>query len=494
MKEILRTIAVLCLFPLAGCIVGPDYTPVSKAMPSQWDQLLSGEMTHEPNLPIRWWYVLEDPTLNELVEQARANNPTLEAAGWRILEVRATRDYVLGEYYPSLDAVGSYNRVRSSDYGLAKPQNGNSNRARSLYSAGFDASWELYLFGQFDRAVESAQASFEAEIENYHDILISLYAEVAANYVDMRTTQARLQFARENLELQKQTLKLAESRFRAGLVPELDVEQAKLNLNNTESAIPLLLSREQADNYRLCVLTGLNPGQLSQQLSEPGAVPRLDTQAQVILPAQLLRQRPDIRRAERQLAAQTANIGLAEGDLYPSFTLNGSIALQATDFSDMTKDGSEAYSFGPGFRWAIFDANRIKNNIRIQETRTQQLFYHYQQTVLTAQEEVENAITDFIQEKRRNVSLAQSVDSAKRSSVLVETLYKSGLTDFQNVLVTQRALSAQQDSLAESQGQMAQNLIQLYKALGGGWNPDRPELTGDPNELMQPDSQITSSN
>jgi NodT family efflux transporter outer membrane factor (OMF) lipoprotein len=481
------------LLLLAGCVLGPDYTPVSKAMPSQWNQSLSGEMAHEPNLPVRWWEVLEDTTLNGLIEQARANNPTLEAAGWRIHEVRATRDYVLGRYYPNVDAVGSYNRVRSSDYGLVKSQNGNRNNASSLYSAGFDASWELYLFGQFDRAVESAQASFEAEIENYHDILISLYAEVAANYVDLRTTQARIQFAGENLELQKQTLKLAESRFKAGLVPELDIEQAKLNLTNTESDIPLLLSREQADNHRLCVLTGLNPGELSRQLSGPGLVPRLNTQARIILPAQLLRQRPDIRRAERQLAAQTANIGLAEGDLYPTFTLNGSIALQATDFSDITRDGSEAYSFGPGFRWAIFDANRIKNNIRIQETRTQQLFYQYQQTVLTAQEEVENAITDFIQEKRRNLSLAQSVDSAKRSSVLVETLYKSGLTDFQNVLVTQRSLSAQQDSLAASQGQMAQNLIRLYKALGGGWDPSQPDWIDDPNEPVQPDAQAANS-
>jgi multidrug efflux system outer membrane protein len=493
MKEVLRTIAILCLFPLAGCILGPDYKPVSKTMPSQWNQSLSAEMTNEPNLPLRWWEVLEDPTLNELVEQARANNLTLEAAGWKIQEVRATRDYVLGRYYPSVDAVGSYNRARNSDYGRAKSPNGGRNSADSLYSSGFDASWELYLFGQFDRAVESAQASFEAEIENYHDVLISLYAEVAANYVDLRTTQARLQFARGNLELQKQTLKLAESRFKAGLVPELDVEQAKLNLTNTESDIPRLLSREQADNYRLCVLTGLNPGQLSPQLSEPGPVPRLNTQARIILPARLLRQRPDIRRAERQLAAQTANIGLAQGDLYPSFTLNGSIALQATDFSDMTKDGSDAYSFGPGFRWAIFDANRIKNNIRIQETRTRQLFYQYQQTVLTAQEEVENAITAFVQEKRRNLSLAQSVDSAKRSSVLVGTLYKSGLTDFQNVLVTQRSLSVQQDSLAESQGQMAQNLIRLYKSLGGGWDPNQPEPAGEPNEPAQPDSQVSDS-
>lgn len=491
--KVFSAVVITILFLIGGCVLGPDYKPVSKDMPLQWGQSLSEEMTSEPNLPVRWWELLNDPTLNQLIRQARASNPTLEAAEWRIQEVRATRDYVLGRYYPSLDAVGSYSRVRNSDYGLARPQAGDSNKANSLYSAGFDASWELYLFGQFRRAVESAQASFEAEIENYHAILISLYAEVASNYVDLRTTQARIQFARENIELQKQTLKLAQSRFHAGLVPELDIEQARLNLTNTESVIPSLLSREQADSHRLCVLTGLNPGELSEQLSDLQPVPQLNTTAAIILPAQLLRQRPDIRRAERQLAAQTANIGLAQGDLYPSFTLSGSIALQATDFSDLTRDRSETYSFGPRFQWAIFDADRIKNNIRIQETRTKQLYYQYQETVLTAQEEVENAITGYVQEKRRNISLAQSVDSAKRSAVLVEILYKSGLTDFQNVLVTQRSLSAQQDSLAESQGQMAQNLIRLYKALGGGWDPDRPDWISDPNEPSQPDLQALNS-
>jgi multidrug efflux system outer membrane protein len=493
MKVLSVIMTALILFPLAGCVLGPNYKPLSKTMPSEWNQPLSAEMKSDPNLPVCWWEILDDPILNQFIEQTRTKNPTLEAALWKIQEARATKDYVLGQYSPSIDAVGSYRRNRDSDYGQMKPAAGSSNKPYDMYSAGFDASWELYLFGQFQRAEEFAQASLEAEFENYHDSLISLYAETASNYVGLRTTQTRLQYARANIELQRQTLQLAQSRFKAGLVPELDVEQAKLNLSNTESGIPLLLSSQQAAINRLCVLTALNPGELSGKLSEFKPIPQPQNTIEIILPAQLLRQRPDIRRAERQLAAQTARIGVATGDLYPSFSLNGSIALEAQDFSNLTKSGGDKYSFGPGIRWAVFDGNRIKSNIRIQETKTKQLYYYYEQTVLTAQEEVENAVTDYIHEKQRNAILEQSVQAARKSADMAQSLYRSGLTDFQNVLDMQRALSVQQDNLAASQGQVTQNLIRVYKALGGGWDKNLPQPAGDPNSPVQSYTPISVS-
>jgi NodT family efflux transporter outer membrane factor (OMF) lipoprotein len=278
-----------------------------------------------------------------------------------------------------------------------------------------------------------------------------------------------LHYAQQNVALQRKTVRLTKDRLEAELVPELDVFQAQLNLANTESAIPTLRILETKALNRLATLVGEHPGVLNEELSKTSGIPTAPPELVIGIPAELLRQRPDIRRAERQLAAQTAQIGVATAALYPSFSLNGTFVLEATELSDVSSWGSRKYGFGPSFSWNIFDGNRVQSNIQVQEARTQQLLATYQQTVLNGLEEVENSMVAYIQELNRRESLSRAVTSADKSVELVEIRYINNLSDFQNVLDMQRSLSVQQDSLADSQGTVAQNLISLYKALGGGW-------------------------
>ena len=451
----------------AGCTVGPDYQAPVIEMPDQWHQQLTEGFVTDESMPAQWWELFDDPILNELVQQTRQNNPDLQSAYWSLVQSRFARDYVSGEYYPSLDAAGSYRRTRGSDKGLMPLPNNPYN----MHSIGFDASWEPNVFGRFKRALESAQASYEAQVENYRDVLVSLSAETARNYMELRTVQAQFQYAMQNLESQQGTLDLAQARFKSEIAPRLDVEQARLNLTDTQSRIPSLRSAEKAAMNRLCVLTGNQPGELTERLAEVKPIPVPPQEISIQVPAELLRQRPDIRRAERELAAQTAQIGYATADLYPSFSLTGNIGFEAMAFDDVTKNGSQYYGFGPSFRWNIFDGDRIRNQIQIEESKTKQLYWQYRSSVLSALEEVENAMTGYIQERQRQQALQQSVEAAKKSVELVTTQYKNGLTDFQSVLVLQRSQFQQEDKLAQSEGQVVQNLIRIYKALGG-WSDD----------------------
>jgi len=474
------------LLLVQGCAVGPDYKPVKTEMPDAWHQQLIEGLATGQQIPLKWWNILDDPLLNELIESARENNPDLKTAYWSVVETRAQRDFVAGKYYPNVDAIGSYNRIRQSENGVNSLfGSGFSIPPYDLYNAGVDSSWEIDLFGRTKRSVESAQASLEAEIENFHDILIVLYSDVATSYVDLRSAQERIKYALENIKSQRATLDLTQTRFDAGLAPELDVEQAKLNLANTESKIPSLRIEEKTAINRLSVLIGKKPGELFETLAKFSDIPEPPQDIAIHLPAELLRQRPDVRRAERLLAAQTAQIGVATADLYPTFSLSGYFALEALEFSDMGKMSSRAYSFGPSLRWNIFDADRIKNNIRIQEARTQQLFSQYQFTVLNALEETENSITDYAQETQRRKSLYDSVEAAQNSVKLVQTLYRSGLTDFQNVLDMQRTLVFQQDQFAQSRGNVTLNLIRIYRSLGGGWDDDILKQKPDPSDNEQ---------
>ena len=454
---------------LAGCTVGPDYqTPVID-MPDQWHQQLVEGFKIEDPMPSQWWELLNDPVLKELVRDVRQNNPDLESAYWGFVQSRYARDYVSGESYPSVDAVGSYRRNQYSEEGFFG--GGFAAKPFDTYSIGFDASWESNIFGRFRRALESAQASYEARIENYRDVLVSLSAEAARNYVELRTLQARIEYTVQNIESQDAMLNLAQARFDSELAPRLDVEQARLNLADTRSQIPSLRSAEKAATNRLCVLTGKQPGELNELLADIKPIPMLPAEIGIQVPAELLRQRPDIRRAERELAAQTAQIGYVTADLYPSFSLSGNIGFEAMDFSNLTKNGSKYYGFGPSFQWNIFDGDRIRNQIKIEESKTKQLYWQYRSTVLAALEEVENAMTGYVQERQRQQALQESVDAAKKSVELVTTQYKNGLTDFQSVLVLQRSQFQQEDKLAQSEGQVVQNLIRIYKALGG-WCDD----------------------
>jgi NodT family efflux transporter outer membrane factor (OMF) lipoprotein len=462
----------LFLFP--GCKVGPDYVPPEFSVPDQWhEKAVQGLQDGSADLQT-WWTVFNDPVLEDLIWQCHEENLDLQIAYARIMEARALLGVASGEYWPNVDGTGFYSRDRVSENGLFAPPSGDVDET-NLHSIGVDASWEIDVFGRIGRSVESAQASMQASVEVYRDVLVSLYSEVAQSYIVLRSLQTRIQYAVDNATLQRETLQLTLDRLDAGLVPRLDVEQAKLVLASTEAAIPLLRQQEAQAIHRLSVLTGKPPAALYDEMSMVGDVPDVPEQVVAGLPAELLRQRPDIRRAERVLASQTAEIGVATARLYPVFSLSGTFALEAQQIKDVGDWDSRTWGFGPSMRWNLFDGDRIRNNIKVQEARTEQAMLDYEQTVLLALEDVENAMVAFEREKERLQDLLDSVEAAKESVKLVRELYDNGLTDFQNVLDMQRSLTAQQDLMASSEGAVANNLVRIYTALGGGWSEESIE-------------------
>lgn len=484
-KQNIFLIGVLtATFFYAGCTVGPDYQKPLLELPAGWTAQEQKTAVSQEVLKT-WWTVLNDPLLNGLVESVSLENPDIREAWYRIGESRALRDYAAGEYYPVASFSAFYTRSReSANTAFAFPA---ALQEQGTYASGFDAAWEVDLFGGIQRSVQSAQASLEASVESFHVIQTSLYAEVAGNYIELRTAQMRIQYALENIRTQRETLTLTENRFKAGLAPELDVAQARQNLANTEAQVPSLrLAEIQAFN-RLAVLLGRYPQDFDRDLKTPGAIPVPASETlPAVLPADLLRQRPDIRTAERQLAAQSARIGIATAEIYPSLSLSGSFYLTAEQFSDLGKWSSRTYSYGPGLRWRIFEGGRLRNLVRAEEARTEQVLAGYERTVLTAVEEVENALAAYTQETQRQEALQRSVQASEDTVRLVQSLYRSGLTDFQNVLDAQRTLSSQQDTLAVSQGAVVLDLIRIYKAFGGGWDPDTVEnLDPDNSEVEQ---------
>jgi NodT family efflux transporter outer membrane factor (OMF) lipoprotein len=473
-------ITILALGLVTGCAtVGPDYVPPESEMPDAWHQEITKGLS-EGEAPLQtWWTIFDDPVLNSLIDRAAEGNLDLRIAFARIQEARALRGVAAGERLPDLDGTGAATRSRVSEEVVpALP-----NRTDNFFGIGLDASWEIDVWGRIRRSIESADAGLEASVENYHDVLIVLYADVASTYVEVRTLQERLRLARGNVDLQRQTVQLTKDRFEAEIASLLEVRQAELNLASTESVIPTLNIFLHQAIYRLGVLLGQHPGAFFEEVASPASVPQPPENTTVGLPIDLLRRRPDIRRAERDLASQTARIGVATADLYPRFSLSGTFALEATDLDDLFESGSEAWGLGPAFRWNLFDGGRVRGLIQVEEARTEQALHRYENTVLLALEDVENAMVAYTQESERRDALARSVTASQESVDLVVTLYKTGLTDFQNVLDMQRALFQQQDLFAQSEGDVVNNLIRIYKALGGGWTPE-PE----PREPIEEDS------
>ncbi|MHC4852518.1 MAG: efflux transporter outer membrane subunit [Planctomycetota bacterium] len=458
---------------LASCsAVGPDYSPPRPPVPDKWhEDLTDGLATGTENLHT-WWKTLQDPTLEKLIERAARGNKSLGIAVARVREAHAVRGVALGEGAIDMDGIGFWERRRFSEgiMGVTIPP---LSRTDNIGGLGVDASWELDFWGRIFRTVQSADASFHASVENYRDTLVILFAEVATTYVDVRSLQARIQYVESNIDNQRGTLKLTKDRLDAQIAPELDVRQAELNLARTESVLPRLRQLLARAIYRLGVLVGEHPGTLWKELSEQKPIPILPEKVAVGVPRDVVRQRPDLRRAERNLAAQTARIGVATAARYPSFSLFGSFAYEAD--SDLFDAKNRAWSFGPAFRWNLFDGGRVENSILIEDAGAKAALVEYERAVLRALEEVENAIAGYVQELKRSETLTRSVTAAELSVGHVKTLYRTGLTDFQNVLDMERSLFVQQDELADSRGRVVKNLIKLYKALGGGWNPPRPQ-------------------
>jgi NodT family efflux transporter outer membrane factor (OMF) lipoprotein len=464
----------LALGLLTGCAVGPDYAPPETRMPDRWHQQLARGLA-EGRADLRtWWVLLDDRVLDRLIAESTRGNLDLKRAVARLLEARAQVGLAAGEELPSIDTQGEIERGRLSE-GVQEELGSSRARTSTLYQLGLDASWELDLWGRIGRNVESADAALQATVEDYRDVLVSLYAEVANTYVEIRTLQARIDAAEGNVASQRQTLQLVSDRRRAELASDVEIAQAQLNLATTEALIPQLRTEVQRAIHRLGILLGQPPSSLYGAL-EQRPLPQPPAQVPIGLPADLLRQRPDIRSAERRLAAQTAQIGVATADLYPRFTLSGFLAFQKYGVSSFFNGDNLGYGFGPTVIWNVFDGGRIRSNIAIQDAQTEQALFVYEQTVLQALRETQDALAGYVQERERRDILRRSVVAANDAVRLVTSLYVSGLTDFQNVQDQQRSKFQQEDAFAQSQGLVIQNLIALYRALGGGWAPaaDRP--------------------
>jgi len=472
-------------FLVSGCahfpMVGPDYERPEAQEAKEWIEKDDPRIKSAGADFSTWWKVFDDPVLDTLVARAYQQNLDLRIAGIRILEARAQLGIAVGNIYPQLQqGAGEYTRVGLSEHTANTTPN--SDLTYDDYRFGFDAAWELDIWGKFRRSVESSVGSLEASVANYDDILVSLTAEVARSYIQIRTLEERLAIARENVKIQERSLQIAEARFKGGAVTELDVTQAKSLLRDTQALIPRLETSLRQSKNALSILLGTLPGTIDDIVSEPKPIPTVPAEVAVGIPAELLRRRPDIRLAERQLASQSARIGVAKADLYPHFTLFGSIGLRASDAAITAAGGSSGSSLsdlwdsesiewfaGPAFTWDLFNYGRIRNRVRVQDARFQQLAVNYQNTVLQAAQETEDAMVGFLRSQEETGFLLDSVAASKRSVDLSLLQYREGLVDYQRVLDTQRFLTQQQDKLTETRGSVNLNLVAMYKALGGGW-------------------------
>jgi NodT family efflux transporter outer membrane factor (OMF) lipoprotein len=458
---------------LGGCTaLGPDFVTPEVAEEDSWlDE--NREITSASLDQAEWWKLFNDPVLNTLIEKAYNQNLPLQIAGLRIFEARAQLGIATGLQYPQSQTaagVATTNRLSENSPNFSPLFDSNFRN----YQVGFDAAWELDFWGRYRRGIESADANLSATVADYDNALVSLTAEVARVYVNIRVLEERLAIANDNIKLQEKSLHIASVRFRNGATTELDVQQAKTNLAGTRAQVPVLTRQIRQAKNALSVLMGLPPAELSDMLGETGTIPVAPEQVAAGIPAELLRRRPDVRQAELQAASQSALIGVAETDLYPRFSLLGSIGFQTSDTgnskaSDLFNSDSLAYSVGPAFSWNILNYGRLRNNVRLQDARYQQTIVNYQNTVLTAYQEVEDAMVGFIQAREESGIRAEGAHAAKRSTEISNIQYREGSVDFQRVIDSERTLVLQQDLWTQARGDISLNLIAMYKALGGGW-------------------------
>jgi NodT family efflux transporter outer membrane factor (OMF) lipoprotein len=449
-------------------MIGPDYTPPAAPVSEGWRDAGEGGDLRSETANYEWWKVFGDPVLDSLVEIAYYDNPTLQTAGARVLEALARRGFAIGTLFPQQqEAFAGYLRNELSDN--RANQSDALNNKFDDWQVGFDAIWELDIWGRLRRGIESADADVLASVASYDDVLVSLIAEVATNYISLRTFEQRLEVARDNVSIQERSYEIAETKFQGGAVTQLDSAQAASLLEDTRSLIPNLEASIRQTENTLCILLGIPPRDLHDILNGPRPIPAAPAQVAVGIPAELLRRRPDVRRAERELASQSAQIGIAKADLLPRLSLTGTISLTAEDFADLFKGSSFEAFGGPTLRWAILNYGRISSNIRIQDARFQALLSTYEDTVLRAQQEVENAIAAFLGAERQVHHLDLSVKSAEQAVELADLQYREGAVDYTRVLDTQQFLVDAEDRLVSTQGSVALSLTSLYKALGGGW-------------------------
>jgi len=399
------------------------------------------------------------------------SNRDLRAAEARVRMARALRGTAVADLLPTIDASASSTTARRSQNSLAFP-------VRLIdtdtYQAGFDASWEIDIFGGKRRALQAAQADLQTVEEDRRNVLVSLLAEVARNYLELRGTQRQLVIATNNLRAQQEVLEITRLRSEKGLASELDVAQAKALVATTRSAVPALETALKQSIHRLCVLLGQPPGALAAELSADAPIPPVPPEVPAGLPADLLRSRPDVRRSERQLAATSARMGMATAEFFPKFFLTGTAGYQSLDAGSLFSPASKFWSAGPSVRWRLLEYPRLRAQVRAQDAQQNQALAQFEQTVLIALEDVENALVAYGKEKERLGALREAVDASRRAVELANELYAKGLGEFLNVLVAQRALYQAEDAVVVSQRTVSENLVALYKALGGGWAAPSP--------------------
>lgn len=470
----LTVLPVSLLLIQSGCTVGPDFAAPEATLNENWSYEGDPNVASGPEINQLWWETFGDPTLNQLIQLAYKQNLPLQIAALRIMEARAGLGLAIGDLYPQQqEAFGSVTKVGTSENA---PAGFGIERDFWDYQAGFDAIWELDFWGRFRRGIEAAQANLIASTADYDNALVTLTAEVARTYVEIRTTEVLLALTIENARLQEEGLTIAESRFNNGVTTELDVMQARTLLESTRAAIPQLEIELQQAKNALSTLLGQPTGEVRAILEAGRGIPTAPQSVIVGVPAELLRRRPDIRSAELLAAAQSARIGIAKADLYPSFSLFGEIGVQSSSntvtgssFRNLFDNDSVFYSVGPGFVWPIFNYQRIENNVRIQDAVFQQLVVNYQDTVLRAAQEVEDSLTGFLKSHETKMFQENSVAAARRSVEIALAQYREGAVDYQRVIDTQRALLEEETNLARTLSSIDTNLIAAYKALGGGW-------------------------
>ncbi len=464
----LAVVVTSCLLGTSGCkTVGPDYNPPQAATPTKWTSELEGGLTGnaaETNVLERWWTVFNDPVLSDLVERARTGNLALRQAEARVQEARAQRGMAKADLFPTVGANASANRTKSS-------KEAGNGQTTDFYATSLDASWELDIFGGKRRSLESATATWQASEESLRDVLVSLLAEVALNYVEVRSYQELLSITESNVLTRADTYDIARWRREAGLTTQLDEDQARQSLEQVRAQVPTLRTSLAQAKYRLAVLLGQPPGALHDLLAEEQPVPSTPVEVAVGVPTDLLRRRPDVRTAERQLAAQTAQIGVAKAQLYPNFSLTGTLGLESLEYANLYSASARAAQGLAKAAWTIFDGGSIRQNIKLQTAKQEEALSYYENTVLNALKDVESALVAYANEQTRRDSLAEAMKAGRSAFGLARFQYNSGLVSFQTVLDTQQSLLSTQDQLAVSQAKVTSNLIGLYKALGGGWTP-----------------------
>lgn len=466
---------------LVGCApVGPDYQLPRPELPAAWSGAVEGgTATAGTGALETWWTLFDDPRLDDLIQRAIAANPDLKIAVARIQQARAQYRITSAALTPAVDASGTYAHTRRSE----NAGGSNAGTTQDLYQAGFDAGWELDIFGGARRSVEAAGARLAAIAEGRRDVLVSLAAEVARNYLELRGSQQRLQAARENAGIQERTLYLARGRQDSGLGNRLEVAQAETQLALTRAQLPPLENSAGAAIYSLSLLLGLHPRALEKELAPEAPLPARPAWLPQTLPSDLLRRRPDIRRAERQLAAATADIGVATAELFPRFSLTGLLGLQSAGLGDLISAGSRYWTVGPTVNWPLFDAGRARANIDLSRGRQEEAQAAYEKTVLAALGEVESALLGLSREAETFRNLTDAVRSGQRAVELANGRYRAGISDILSLLQSQSALYQSQDQLIQSEQRLALYQVVLFKALGGGWEIDRdkPKISSSPS-------------